>query len=136
MQIKGYNIKEPETVNQTTIKKIIQNNLNFKHIYKYSTSNKNITIWQQINQDNQIRYIEKYNITNPNYNQYYNICSYLEQKHITQIEQPTYKQKAYKPRNNNNKNNNNNNNNKTSICNTITILTIIIIIFILLLRII
>ena len=72
MKIKGYNIKNPETVNQTTIKRILESNLNKEQTYKFKHSEyfKEVTIYQN---NKQI-----YKIYDMNFNQYYYICSYLE----------------------------------------------------------
>lgn len=72
MKIKGYNIRNPQTVNQTTIKRILESNLNPQQTYKFKHSEyfKEVTIYQN---DKQI-----YKIYDMNFNQYYYICSYLE----------------------------------------------------------
>lgn len=72
MKIKGYNIKNPETVNQTTIKRILESNLNKQQTYKFKHSEyfKEVTIYQNGKQI--------YKIYDMNFNQYYYICSYLE----------------------------------------------------------
>lgn len=72
MKIKGYNIKNPETVNQTTIKRILKSNLKEEKTYKFKHNQyfKEVTIYQN---NKQI-----YKIYAMNFNQYYYICSYLE----------------------------------------------------------
>lgn len=72
MKIRGYNIKNPETVNQTTIKRILESNLNKEQTYKFKHNQyfKEVTIYQN---NKQI-----YKIYDMNFNQYYYICSYLE----------------------------------------------------------
>lgn len=83
MKIKGYNIKNPETVNQTTIKRILESNLNKEQIYKFKHSEyfKEVTIYQN---NKQI-----YKIYDMNFNQYYYICSYLESVlNIKQVTEP------------------------------------------------
>lgn len=83
MKIKGYNIKNPETVNQTTIKRILESNLNKEQTYKFKHSEyfKEATIYQN---NKQI-----YKIYDMNFNQYYYICSYLESVlNIKQVTEP------------------------------------------------
>lgn len=83
MKIKGYNIKNPETVNQTTIKRILESNLNKEQTYKFKHSEyfKEVTIYQN---NKQI-----YQIYDMNFNQYYYICSYLESVlNIKQVTEP------------------------------------------------
>lgn len=83
MKIKGYNIKNPETVNQTTIKRILESNLNKEQTYKFKHSEyfKEVTIYQN---NKQI-----YKIYDMNFNQYYYICSYLESVlNIKQVIEP------------------------------------------------
>lgn len=83
MKIKGYNIKNPETVNQTTIKRILESNLNKEQTYKFKHSEyfKEVTIYQN---NKQI-----YKIYDMNFNQYYYICSYLESVlNIKQVTEP------------------------------------------------
>ena len=83
MKIKGYNIKNPETVNQTTIKRILESNLNQEQTYKFKHSEyfKEVTIYQN---NKQI-----YKIYDMNFNQYYYICSYLESVlNIKQVTEP------------------------------------------------
>ena len=65
MKIKGYNIKNPETVNQTTIKRILESNLNKEQTYKFKHSEyfKEVTIYQNGKQI--------YKIYDMNFNQYY-----------------------------------------------------------------
>ena len=48
MKIKGYNIKNPETVNQTTIKRILKSNLKEEKTYKFKHNQyfKEVTIYQ------------------------------------------------------------------------------------------
>lgn len=72
MKIKGYNIKNPQTVNQTTIKRILNSNLDKQKTYKFKHSEyfKEVTIYQNGKQI--------YKIYDMNFNQYYYICSYLE----------------------------------------------------------
>lgn len=100
MKIKGYNIKNPETVNQTTIKRILNSNLDKQKTYKFKHSEyfKEVTIYQN---NKQI-----YKIYDMNFNQYYYICSYLESVlNIKQVTEPetiytdtttTEEQKEYK----------------------------------------
>lgn len=84
MKIKGYNIKNPETVNQTTIKRILKSNLNKEQTYKFKHNQyfKEVTIYQNNK--------EIYKIYDMNFNQYYYICSYLESvlniKQVTELE--------------------------------------------------
>lgn len=83
MKIKGYNIKNPETVNQTTIKRILESNLNKEQTYKFKHSEyfKEVTIYQNGKQI--------YKIYDMNFNQYYYICSYLESVlNIKQVIEP------------------------------------------------
>lgn len=83
MKIKGYNIKNPETVNQTTIKRILESNLNKEQTYKFKHSEyfKEVIIYQN---NKQI-----YKIYDMNFNQYYYICSYLESVlNIKQVTEP------------------------------------------------
>lgn len=83
MKIRGYNIKNPETVNQTTIKRILQSNLNKEQTYKFKHNQyfKEVTIYQN---NKQI-----YKIYDMNFNQYYYICSYLESVlNIKQVIEP------------------------------------------------
>lgn len=83
MKIKGYNIKNPETVNQTTIKRILESNLNKEQTYKFKHNQyfKEVTIYQN---NKQI-----YKIYDMNFNQYYYICSYLESVlNIKQVIEP------------------------------------------------
>ena len=83
MKIKGYNIKNPETVNQTTIKRILESNLNKEQTYKFKHSEyfKEVTIYQNNKQ--------LYKIYDMNFNQYYYICSYLESVlNIKQVIEP------------------------------------------------
>lgn len=83
MKIKGYNIKNPETVNQTTIKRILESNLNKEQTYKFKHNQyfKEVTIYQN---NKQI-----YKIYDMNFNQYYYICSYLESVlNIKQVTEP------------------------------------------------
>lgn len=83
MKIKGYNIKNPETVNQTTIKRILKSNLNKEQTYKFKHNQyfKEVTIYQN---NKQI-----YKIYDMNFNQYYYICSYLESVlNIKQVTEP------------------------------------------------
>ena len=83
MKIKGYNIKNPETVNQTTIKRILESNLNKEQAYKFKHNQyfKEVTIYQN---NKQI-----YKIYDMNFNQYYYICSYLESVlNIKQVTEP------------------------------------------------
>jgi ATP-dependent Zn protease len=127
--------------NQTTAKKIIKENLNFMNIYKYQHNNRDkITIYERDYIGNRYIYYKEIEITNCNYNQLYNICSFLETKNIKQTTTDTRYEGRDTTTNNrkhrNNNNNNNNNNNKSSICNTITIIILSIIMMIILLRII
>lgn len=83
MKIQGYNIKNPETVNQTTIKRILESNLNKEQTYKFKHSEyfKEVRIYQ----NNELIY----KIYNMNFNQYYYICSYLESVlNIKQVTEP------------------------------------------------
>lgn len=83
MKIKGYNIKNPETVNQTTIKRILITNLKEEKTYKFKHNQyfKEVTIYQN---NKQI-----YKIYDMNFNQYYYICSYLESVlNIKQVTEP------------------------------------------------
>lgn len=83
MKIKGYNIKNPETVNQTTIKRILESNLNKEQTYKFKHNQyfKEVIIYQN---NKQI-----YKIYDMNFNQYYYICSYLESVlNIKQVTEP------------------------------------------------
>lgn len=83
MKIKGYNIKNPETVNQTTIKRILESNLNKEQTYKFKHNQyfKEVTIYQNNK--------EIYKIYDMNFNQYYYICSYLESVlNIKQVTEP------------------------------------------------
>lgn len=83
MKIKGYNIKNPETVNQTTIKRILKTNLKEEKTYKFKHNQyfKEVTIYQN---NKQI-----YKIYDMNFNQYYYICSYLESVlNIKQVTEP------------------------------------------------
>lgn len=83
MKIKGYNIKNPQTVNQTTIKRILNSNLNKQKTYKFKHSEyfKEVTIYQNGKQI--------YKIYDMNFNQYYYICSYLESVlNIKQVTEP------------------------------------------------
>ena len=83
MKIKGYNIRNPQTVNQTTIKRILESNLNQQQTYKFKHSEyfKEVTIYQN---NKQI-----YKIYDMNFNQYYYICSYLESVlNIKQVIEP------------------------------------------------
>lgn len=83
MKIKGYNIKNPETVNQTTIKRILKSNLNKEQTYKFKHNQyfKEVIIYQN---NKQI-----YKIYDMNFNQYYYICSYLESVlNIKQVTEP------------------------------------------------
>lgn len=83
MKIKGYNIKNSETVNQTTIKRILESNLNQQQTYKFKHSEyfKEVTIYQNGKQI--------YKIYDMNFNQYYYICSYLESVlNIKQVTEP------------------------------------------------
>lgn len=83
MKIKGYNIKNPETVNQTTIKRILESNLNKEQTYKFKHNQyfKEVRIYQK---NKQI-----YKIYDMNFNQYYYICSYLESVlNIKQVTEP------------------------------------------------
>lgn len=83
MKIKGYNIKNPQTVNQTTVKRILKSNLNQQQTYKFKHSEyfKEVTIYQN---NKQI-----YKIYDMNFNQYYYICSYLESVlNIKQLTEP------------------------------------------------
>lgn len=83
MKIKGYNIKNPKTVNQTTIKRILNSNLDKQKTYKFKHSEyfKEVTIYQN---NKQI-----YKIYDMNFNQYYYICSYLESVlNIKQVTEP------------------------------------------------
>lgn len=83
MKIKGYNIKNPETVNQTTIKRILKSNLKEEKTYKFKHNQyfKEVTIYQN---NKQI-----YKIYDMNFNQYYYICSYLESVlNIKQVIEP------------------------------------------------
>lgn len=76
MKIKGYNIKNPQTVNQTTVKRILESNLHplKTHKFKHSEYFKEVEIAQQQGSD----YVLAYKIYDMNFNQYYYICSYLE----------------------------------------------------------
>ena len=83
MKIKGYNIKNPETVNQTTIKRILKSNLNKEQTYKFKHNQyfKEVTIYQNNK--------KIYKIYDMNFNQYYYICSYLESVlNIKQVIEP------------------------------------------------
>ena len=83
MKIKGYNIRNPQTVNQTTIKRILESNLNQQQTYKIKHSEyfKEVTIYQNGKQI--------YKIYDMNFNQYYYICSYLESVlNIKQVIEP------------------------------------------------
>ena len=83
MKIKGYNIKNPETINQTTIKRILESNLNQEQTYKFKHNQyfKEVIIYQN---NKQI-----YKIYDMNFNQYYYICSYLESVlNIKQVTEP------------------------------------------------
>ena len=83
MKIRGYNIKNPETVNQTTIKRILESNLNKEQTYKFKYNQyfKEVIIYQN---NKQI-----YKIYDMNFNQYYYICSYLESVlNIKQVTEP------------------------------------------------
>lgn len=83
MKIRGYNIKNPETVNQTTIKRILESNLNKEQTYKFKHNQyfKEVIIYQN---NKQI-----YKIYDMNFNQYYYICSYLESVlNIKQVTEP------------------------------------------------
>lgn len=83
MKIQGYNIKNPETVNQTTIKRILKSNLKEEKTYKFKHNQyfKEVTIYQN---NKQI-----YKIYDMNFNQYYYICSYLESVlNIKQVTEP------------------------------------------------
>lgn len=83
MKIKGYNIKNPETVNQTTIKRILESNLNKEQTYKFKHNQyfKEVTIYQNNK--------KIYKIYDMNFNQYYYICSYLESVlNIKQVTEP------------------------------------------------
>ena len=83
MKIRGYNIKNPETANQTTIKRILESNLNKEQTYKFKHNQyfKEVTIYQN---NKQI-----YKIYDMNFNQYYYICSYLESVlNIKQVTEP------------------------------------------------
>lgn len=83
MKIKGYNIRTPQTVNQTTIKRILESNLNQQQTYKFKHSEyfKEVTIYQNGKQI--------YKIYDMNFNQYYYICSYLESVlNIKQVTEP------------------------------------------------
>jgi hypothetical protein len=83
MKIRGYNIKNPETVNQTTIKRILESNLNKEQTYKFKHNQyfKEVMIYQN---NKQI-----YKIYDMNFNQYYYICSYLESVlNIKQVTEP------------------------------------------------
>ena len=83
MKIRGYNIKNPETVNQTTIKRILKSNLNQEQTYKFKHNQyfKEVIIYQN---NKQI-----YKIYDMNFNQYYYICSYLESVlNIKQVTEP------------------------------------------------
>ena len=83
MKIQGYNIKNPETVNQTTIKRILESNLNKEQTYKFKHSEyfKEVRIYQ----NNELIY----KIYNMNFNQYYYMCSYLESVlNIKQVTEP------------------------------------------------
>ena len=83
MKIRGYNIKNPETVNQTTIKRILESNLNKEQTYKFKHSEyfKEVTIYHKNKQ--------VYRIYDMNFNQYYYICSYLESVlNIKQVTEP------------------------------------------------
>lgn len=87
MKIKGYNIKNPETVNQTTIKRILESNLNKEQTYKFKHNQyfKEVIIYQN---NKQI-----YKIYDMNFNQYYYICSYL--KSVLNIKQVTEPETIY-----------------------------------------
>lgn len=76
MKIKGYNIKNPQTVNQTTVKRILESNLHplKTHKFKHSEYFKEVEIAQQQGSD----YVLAYKIYDMNFDQYYYICSYLE----------------------------------------------------------
>lgn len=83
MKIKGYNIRTPQTVNQTTIKRILNSNLDKQETYKFKHSEyfKEVTIYQNGKQI--------YKIYDMNFNQYYYICSYLESVlNIKQVTEP------------------------------------------------
>lgn len=83
MKIKGYNIKNPETINQTTIKRILESNLNQEQTYKFKHNQyfKEVIIYQNNK--------EIYKIYDMNFNQYYYICSYLESVlNIKQVTEP------------------------------------------------
>lgn len=83
MKIRGYNIKNPETINQTTIKRILESNLNKEQTYKFKHNQyfKEVIIYQN---NKQI-----YKIYDMNFNQYYYICSYLETVlNIKQVTEP------------------------------------------------
>lgn len=83
MKIKGYNIKNSQTVNQTTIKRILNSNLDKQKTYKFKHSEyfKEVTIYQNSKQI--------YKIYDMNFNQYYYICSYLESVlNIKQVIEP------------------------------------------------
>lgn len=83
MKIRGYNIKNPETVNQTTIKRILESNLNKEQTYKFKHNQyfKEVMIYQN---NKQI-----YKIYDMNFNQYYYMCSYLESVlNIKQVTEP------------------------------------------------
>lgn len=76
MKIKGYNMKNPQTVNQTTVKRILESNLHplKTHKFKHSEYFKEVEIAQQQGSD----YVLAYKIYDMNFDQYYYICSYLE----------------------------------------------------------
>jgi hypothetical protein len=128
--------------NQTTAKKIIQNNLNFMNIYVYQHNNRDkITIYEREFFGDKYIFYPEIEITNCTYDQLYNICSFLETKHINQTNtdaryegRNTTTNKRKNRTNNNTNNNNNNSSTKSSICNTITIIILTIILLLTLIR--
>lgn len=66
MKIKGYNIKNPQTVNQTTVKRILESNLHplKTHKFKHSEYFKEVEIAQQQESD----YVLAYKIYDMNFN--------------------------------------------------------------------
>ena len=87
MNIEGFNISKSQ-INQSTAKKLLGANLSlqYSYYYEYSYFKDCITVYRK-NKDG--TYSKVYVLSELNFNQYYNLCSFLESHHIRQYN-PNY----------------------------------------------
>lgn len=86
MNIEGFNLSRKQ-INQSTAKMLLEANLSIQYSYYYESTyfKDKITIYRK-NKNN--KYNKMYILTDLNFNQYYNICSFLESKHIREYAPP------------------------------------------------